>query len=151
MKCTEKEWDTCRVEKMGCIGCYYTDMKEMKYCRDRKIEVLATGYCLGLLYYILNLGTHPTAYIKIPDNLNIDEDKLEVHGGITYSDNHLWISEKQKIEGKFIGWDYAHYGDYVGYEEIFPKKIRTREKKWTTYEIFEEVKEVCYQINKEAQ
>ena len=27
MKCTGKEWDTCRVEKMGCHGhgCYYTD------------------------------------------------------------------------------------------------------------------------------
>lgn len=23
MKCTGKEWDTCRVEKMGCKGCYY--------------------------------------------------------------------------------------------------------------------------------
>lgn len=23
MKCTDKEWDTCQVEKMGCNGCYY--------------------------------------------------------------------------------------------------------------------------------
>lgn len=23
MKCTGKEWDHCRVEKMGCPGCYY--------------------------------------------------------------------------------------------------------------------------------
>lgn len=23
MKCTGKEWDTCRVEKMGCKGCHY--------------------------------------------------------------------------------------------------------------------------------
>ena len=28
MKCTGKEWDTCRVEKMGCKGCYY-DEKEV--------------------------------------------------------------------------------------------------------------------------
>lgn len=41
-------------------------MKEMKYSKERKIEILATGYCFGLLYYILNLGTHPTAYIKLP-------------------------------------------------------------------------------------
>ena len=46
-------------------------MKEMEYCKDRKIEVLDTGYCLGLLYYILNLGTHPTAYIKIPKEISI--------------------------------------------------------------------------------
>lgn len=25
MKCTGKEWDTCRVEKMGCEGCFYAD------------------------------------------------------------------------------------------------------------------------------
>lgn len=24
-KCTGKEWDTCRVEKMGCYGCAYND------------------------------------------------------------------------------------------------------------------------------
>ena len=23
MKCTSDEWDHCRVEKMGCSGCYY--------------------------------------------------------------------------------------------------------------------------------
>ena len=23
MKCTGKEWDHCRVEKMGCDGCHY--------------------------------------------------------------------------------------------------------------------------------
>lgn len=31
MKCTGKEWDTCRVEKMGCSGCYYTDEVYKKY------------------------------------------------------------------------------------------------------------------------
>lgn len=31
MKCTGKEWDTCRVEKMGCPGCYYTDEIYEKY------------------------------------------------------------------------------------------------------------------------
>ena len=29
MKCTDKEWDTCQVEKMGCPGCYY-DKIEIK-------------------------------------------------------------------------------------------------------------------------
>ena len=125
-------------------------MKEMKYQFERKIEVLDTGFCFGLLYYILNLGTHPTAYIKMPDNINIDEDKLDikldVHGGITYFDDHLWISKNQKIDGKFIGWDYAHYGDYAGYGEILPSEFKTNGKKWTTSEIYEEIREVCYQI-----
>ena len=29
--------------------------KEMIYQADRKIEILETGTCFGLLYYILNL------------------------------------------------------------------------------------------------
>lgn len=27
MKCTDKEWQHCRVEKMGCPGCYYDEDK----------------------------------------------------------------------------------------------------------------------------
>ena len=126
-------------------------MKEMQYQLEGKREVLDTGYCFGLLYFILNLGSHPTAYIKIPENSkyyckNMGEIDLDVHGGVTYTDNHLYISESQKIEGWFIGWDYAHYGDYAGYEEIFPQDLRTAGKKWTTQEIYEEVKDACYQI-----
>ena len=33
MKCTDKEWDHCRVEKMGCKGCHYDG-------RERSIEIL---------------------------------------------------------------------------------------------------------------
>lgn len=123
-------------------------MKEMKYSKERKIEVLATGYCFGLLYYILNLGTHPTAYIKMPKNIDIDENEIDVHGGVTYSEDHLWINDNEKLDGKFIGWDYVHYMDYGGYEELLPKEIRAGGKKWTTKEIFEEVRHACYQIQK---
>lgn len=58
--------------------------------------------------------------------------------------DHLYIENEQKIEGKFIGWDYGHAGDYAGYygnEEVWED-----EKKWTTQEIYEEVKEACYQL-----
>jgi hypothetical protein len=37
MQCTEKEWNTCRVEKMGCPGCYYDDEVFFKY-NTRKEE-----------------------------------------------------------------------------------------------------------------
>ena len=128
-------------------------MKEMEYSIDRRIEVLDTGYCLGLLYYIMNLGTHPTAYIRIPEGhkdykKDYDDIDLSVHGGLTYARNYLWISENQKIDGWFVGWDYAHYGDYAGYEEKFPDELKTGGKKWTTEEILKEVKEACYQLVK---
>ncbi len=54
----------------------------------------------------------------------IKEIDLDVHGGLTYSNNYLCISENKKVEGWiFIGWDYAHYGDYAGYEENDAKTI----------------------------
>lgn len=127
--------------------------KEMIYQADRKeeAEVLATGFCFGLLYYILNLGTHPTAYIRIPKNNKFygkeaGKIDVDVHGGITYSEEGLYVEKGKEIEGWFIGWDYGHYGDYLGFEERYPLLCRTGGKKWTTDEIFAEVREACYQI-----
>lgn len=126
-------------------------MKEMKYSVDYKREILATGFCFGLLYYIISLGTHPVAYIKIPEDSKyfgkgICDIDIEVYGGITYAEDQLYISDSQKLEGWFIGWDYAHYGDYSGIEEKLPIHLRSGGKRWTTKEIFKEVKEACYQI-----
>lgn len=120
-------------------------MKEMEYMTKHVRIVLDSGNYRGFNYYILNLGNHPTAYIEVPksskyyekDMYDID---LDVHGGITYSNDHLYISDKKKIEGMFIGWDYAHYGDYAGYEERLPERFRVNGKKWTTSEILKEVK-----------
>ena len=33
IKCTDKEWKTCQVEKMGCKGCYY-EKSGSTYCKD---------------------------------------------------------------------------------------------------------------------
>ena len=126
-------------------------MKEMKYSYKRKREVLATGYSFGILYFVMNLGTHPTAYIKLPDNANIDYgkiDELDVHGGITYNEGELWITDNKKIEGHFVGWDYAHFEDYEGYDSMLPLQFRTNGKKWTTEEILEDVKRATYEVNK---
>lgn len=130
-------------------------MKEMKYQSQFKSEVLDTGFCFGLLYYIMNLGTHPTAYIKIPEGHKLygktDEkiyQEVDVHGGITYINDSITIENNQKIEGWFIGWDYGHYGDYMGIEELVPMQFRIGGKKWTTQEIYKELREACYQIQK---
>lgn len=124
--------------------------KEMIYQPDRKAEVLATGFCFGLLYYIVNLGIYPTAYIKIPKNNKFygkgaEEIDINVHGGITYSSKSLYINDRNEIEGWFIGWDYGHSGDYLGFEDKYIRGT-SKGKKWTTDEIFAEVREACYQI-----
>ena len=132
------------------------EYKQMTYGPDRKVEILLEGTYKGYQCYILNLGTHPTAYIEIPResklfgkgynqiyDMGID---IDVHGGLTYADNHL---RTIKDNTWFIGWDYAHYNDYAGYEERLPKQIRTNGKKWTTEEIFEDVVNAIEQIREE--
>lgn len=49
-------------------------------------------------------------------------------------------------KGWFIGWDYAHYSDFAGYELEMPVYMRTNGKRWTTAEIVEECKQVIDQI-----
>ena len=60
--------------------------------------------------------------------------------------NYLYIDKNTKLEGWFIGWDYAHCGDYCGYEETMPESIRTYGKKWTTEEIIKECENAIEQI-----
>ncbi len=128
-------------------------IKEMEYGKESRTELLFKDKYKNYNYYILNLGTHPTAYIEIPkeDTLykkSYDEIyrigcDIDVNGGLTYSDNELM---GVKSENWFIGWDYAHCCDYCGYEEDMPESIRTYGKKWTTEEIIEECKNAIDQI-----
>lgn len=133
----------------------YVGYKQMVYQMERKIEILCEGTYKGYQFYILNLGTHPTAYIEIPRKsklfgksyeeiyrMGID---LDVHGGLTYSNDNLQTIQENSW---FIGWDYAHYNDYAGYEERLPKELRTDGRKWTTEEILEDVANAIEQIHK---
>lgn len=130
----------------------YRIIKPMIYQKERKIELLYDAPYRNYHFYILNLGTHPTAYVEIPKNHKFyginynDIDNIIVHGGLTYSADHLFVAKDKEIQGWFIGWDYAHWNDYLGYEENFPAYIRTYGKKWTTNEIIEECKNVINQI-----
>ena len=125
-------------------------MKEMIYYDSPKSELLYSGKYKGLEFYIKNLGTHPSAYVKIPETSNLYlKDYLDidiyVHGGLSYSDGVLYV-ENKKLTGWFIGWDYCHCDDYSGYYSKMGF-IRTG-KKWTTKEIYEDVKQVINQVIK---
>lgn len=129
--------------------------KEMVYGAERIIDVLDSGQCLGYKYYILNLGTHPTAYVEIPKNhycylKQYDSIDIEVHGGLTYSDSYLIIDcGKRDLKNSwFIGWDYAHCDDYMGFYEEFNDDLASSQKKWTTKEIQQDVFSVCEQLKK---
>ena len=124
------------------------EYKQMKYQPGREVEILCEGKYKDYQFYILNLGTHPTAYIEISrENILFGKDyneiDIEVHGGLTYAEDHL---QNIKNNTWFIDWDYAHYNDYAGYEIMFPKGLRTGGKKWATEEIFDDVVSVIEQI-----
>ena len=109
-------------------------------------EQIAGGTYKNFDYYVLNLKTHPTAYVDVTNSpLNgCDEDiDISCHGGITWCDNFVKSIDKK---GWFIGWDYAHYGDYMDYGYASVNNMFPNDKKWTTEEIVEECKNVIDQI-----
>lgn len=130
------------------------EIKPMIYQKDRKYEILHKNNYKGYNYYILNLGTHPTAYVEIPEGHKLygkhyDDIDIDVHGGLTYSDGYLGPIKDKNLW--FIGWDYAHAGDYMGYYEEtifdgFQSFMDINNKKWTTEEIIEDCKDVIEQI-----
>ena len=119
-----------------------TGMVEMVYEKTRHDATrIANGICKGFPYYVLSMGTHPCAYVDVSDMEDaLDTNRIDCHGGITYSDNHLATVDG---EGWFIGWDYAHWDDYNG---MIPKCFSENFKLWTTQEIVEECKNVIDQI-----
>jgi len=127
-------------------------VKPMKYQSKRKIELLYNSIYKGFHFYILNLGTHPTAYVEIPKKhklfgVDYNDIDISVHGGFTYSRDNLFISENTKMDGSwFIGWDYAHCGDYycTDLPNCFCEK---NDKKWITEEIIVDCIKVIDQLS----
>lgn len=126
-------------------------LKEMKYQKERKVELLYKKEYKGFNYYIYSMGTHPCAYVEIPKDHKLagkfyGEIDLDVHGGLTYSDMYL---HNIKNGNWFIGWDYAHAGDYMGFYSDEPFKNMQSiidDKKWTTKEMIEDCKNCIEQI-----
>lgn len=117
-----------------------TFIKPVIYDKNRlgSTEQIAAGTYKNFDYYVLNLRTHPTAYVDVSDSpLNgicYDEIDIYCHGGLTYSESTLDTVDKK---GWFIGWDYAHYGDYMDYGDTSLNNMFSNDKKWTTEEIVE--------------
>lgn len=140
-------------------------MKEMVYKPRRELEVLDKGEYGGRKYLILSLGRHPTAYVSITDkeqeiiksSLREDDfdeydsplfDNINVHYGFNFYGNRDYMGGDEGTI--YLGWDYEHYNDFSGiYLNFFcaPPDIEAF-KRWTTAEIFTEVKSVIDQLNK---
>jgi hypothetical protein len=76
------------------------------------------GYVNGIAYTIVDTGSHACAYVGVPDThpfsgMTDETIPLEVHGGITYKSYNVRRFPYPNL--MWIGWDYAHHGDYTGY------------------------------------
>lgn len=126
------------------------EMKQMIYgARKHTPEVLYEGEYKNHKFAILSLGTHPTAYVEDKIGLIGYEDfrlnGISVHCGFTFHDTGYWGKASEKIS--WLGWDYAHFGDFKGYYPT-DNPFYYQTKQWTTAEIYEEVKSVIQQIIK---
>ena len=135
-------------------------MKEMTYKKEKEYlkDVLDWGVWHNYEYVILNLYTHPTAYICLTSddifcNKHYDDIPIDVHGGLTFAEPTLYrikeYSKKYKCNVNtsinrdwIIGWDYNHYGDYNSNNSMYGHSGR----KYTTEEILEDCKQVIKQL-----
>lgn len=122
-------------------------MKEMIYKETNEIELLYNDIYKEHHFYIISYGTHPCCYVEIPSKSKIfkedywDLESIDVHGGLTYSSKDLHIGINTILNNSwFIGWDYAHLDDYIGFLDSIGGK------KWTTNEMIEECKNIINQI-----
>lgn len=134
-------------------------MKEIIYeNKFRKPNTLFEGEYEGFSFLILSFGTHPCAYVELNPKSpyfgdGMDNIELPVNGGVTYSDFRNPLTG-ESCKNYWIGWDYAHWGDYTGFYEAdkqIEKNINgkiTPFKKWTTSQIYSEIKDAIEEINK---
>lgn len=114
--------------------------EEMIYKQRGDIKIICYGKVNNIDFKIKSLGSYPTAYIKVPKdsifyNICYDEIPIDIHGGLTYGEieeNEFWI-----------GWDYAHYGDYT-FNSIFNNG---NEVKYNVDSILVDVKSAVNQLN----
>lgn len=134
-----------------------TEIKPMIYKWNQGAEILAHDTYKGYEFAIISYGTHPCAYVGIPDGhrlykKNYDKiDGIYCHGGFTFSE----MGVRELMHDKWvIGWDYGHCGDYMQYYDTSPDFLALEDlglgsRRWTTPEILDEVHEVIDQIEEE--
>ena len=119
------------------------EFKQMIYYSHRNVEILADDNFDGYHFVIVSQGVFPCAYVEVPKEhplylKNYNDCPISAHGCLTYGDDLIHLNPEYK--GYYIGWDYGHIGDFIGYASI------KNEHKYTTEEIFEDVKDVIHQL-----
>lgn len=132
-----------------------TEMKEMVYGINPGLYVLyheeSEDGKYGIAVININ-GSHPCAYCKFPelDNNDVcDENRVciltdaDIHGGLTFLGQRVDAG----LDGVWVGWDYAHFDDYIciGFDKKHENLFRIGHK-WTTEEIVNELQTVLRDV-----
>jgi len=127
--------------------------------------VMKTGFESGIPFIIMRGPASLTAYLGIPPghpiiksnykmsdfkniglslkdvDITYDNINLDVHGGLTFGGNPEWLPPSNY----WLGWDYAHSGDYAFYDLDFSSHSRY-DHRWTVDEVYAEVKTAAKQL-----
>lgn len=130
---------------MGFKTEYQKEPFDFYFSSDKETLKIYQKTYKGIVYEISSNGSHPNSYIlnrivsfdKNEKNRKEREEKMKkernwfveklddfVHGGITYQDKYK------------IGWDYAHYGDFINTEKAKDETFHI----WSFDELENEIK-----------
>ncbi len=122
-------------------------MTEMVYDYG-KPGILDEGEIRGYKYIAASYGSHPCAYVQIPKGhpyhgSTCNQIDIDCHGGLVFSGRLYRYPGHFAIErdGYWIGWHYAHAGDFTAYPEITMEGHR-----YTTQEVLADVAQVVKQL-----
>lgn len=110
MKCTGKEWDTCRVEKMGCKGCYYDGIisnNDFIRTKDGKIDQVINNKYYMPQYIECNKG--------IVERANIEKHSENIIDLIEVDD---YVNGEKVLEIRRIVEDIEAFSTKVSKKEI---------------------------------
>ena len=120
-------------------------LKDMVYGGRHDGEILADGTFDGYEVRAISYGTHPCCYVKLDNGhkyhgKDMFDVNVDVHGGITFS--YETSGDGRWSDGWWIGWDYAHLGDYCYY-------LNDDGMMYTTEMLVEDIKDVVKQLESE--
>lgn len=124
----------------------------MCYGIEYFFDLLYKGFYKGYWYAVVSYGHHPCCYVALENNhpyyeVEYEDISIDCHGGCTYSNygfgGHRSVPKVFDKSYWVIGWDYSHFGDYVG----LPFDPIGKYKRWTTEEMIIDCKNVIEQLD----
>lgn len=117
------------------------------------VVIVDKGIIDDYQWFIASYGTHPCAYVKIPKEHKLHNRKdigdfydIDVHGDITFTGEDFLFNPVVDNDSWWIGWDYAHSGDYRKITMFDELHFNDNSKKWKIEEIKNEIKNAIEQL-----